>query len=379
MSKKHKHFSGKIEMVKLKFLHFIALIINCVVLAFNMIYLLKKIPIHNKEKVSFKNSDNLIIKFITKTYIDISNYLNNKYIILINNSNSINETKPKKRLKLYSVDLFNRDIHRRWLERRLEDKFIIEYNRDNPDYLIFNVFGKQHLNPKYKNAIKIGVLTENIIPDLNFVDYALGHAHISYLDRYFKYSIFMWSSYSMIKEIREEVLKAPIRTKFCAAVISNGFWAHFRSRFLNELNKYKKIDMGGRYRNNIGGRVKDKNKFFSSYKFSLAMENSNGDGYISEKIIESFISGTIPIYYGDYLIDEYINPRSFILIKGEKDIREKIEYIKSIDNDDEKYRSILRENVIVDKNFTKKIDNELKLFLFNIFQQEKSKAYNITP
>ena len=159
-------------------------------------------------------------------------------------------------MKLYSVDLFNRAIHRRWLERRLEDKFIIEYNRDNPDYLKFNVFGKQLLNPKYKNAIKIGVLTENIIPDLNFVDYALGYAHISYLDRYFKYSIFMWSIYSMINKIREEVLKSPIRTKFSDAVISNGFWAHFRSRFLNDLNRYKKVDMGGRYRTNIGGREK---------------------------------------------------------------------------------------------------------------------------
>jgi hypothetical protein len=212
---------------------------------------------------------------------------------------------------------------------------------------------------------------------LNEVDYALGHAHISYLDRYFKYSIFMWMNYDHIKEIREEVLKSPIRTKFCAAVISNGYWAHFRSKFLNELNKYKKVDMGGRYRNNIGGRVKNKTKFFSSYKFSLAMENSNGDGYISEKLIQSFYSGTIPIYYGDYLIDEYINPKTYILIKGEKDIEAKIEYIKSLDKDDEKYRSILRENVIVDNNFTKRIDNELKLFLYNIFQQEKTKARRI--
>ena len=107
------------------------------------------------------------------------------------------------------------------------------------------------------------------------------------------------------------------------------------------------------------------------------MENSNGDGYISEKILHSFISGTIPIYYGDYLIDEYINPKTYILIKGEKDIRAKIEYIKSIDNDNEKYRSIMSENVIVDNNFTKKIDNELKLFLYNIFQQEKSKTRRI--
>ena len=356
-------------MAKLKLHHFISLIINCLVLIFNVICILKRILTNNEEKISFKNNDNFIIKLINKTYIDISNYLNNKYILINNNTN---ETKLKKRLKLYSVDLFNKAIHKRWLETRLEDKFIIEYNKDNPDYLIFNVFGNQHNNPKYKNAIKIGVLTENIIPNLNEVDYALGHAHISYLDRYFKFSIFIWDNFAMIKEIREEVLKAPIRTKFCAAVISNGFWAHFRSRFLNELNRYKKVD-----RNNIGGRVKDKNKFFSSYKFSLAMENSNGDGYISEKLVESFISGTIPIYYGDYLIDEYINPRTFILIKGEKDIKAKIEYIKSIDNDDEKYRSILREKVIVDKNFTKKIDNELKLFLFNIFQQEKSKARRI--
>ena len=107
------------------------------------------------------------------------------------------------------------------------------------------------------------------------------------------------------------------------------------------------------------------------------MENSNGDGYISEKIIQSFISGTIPIYYGDYLIDEYINPKAYILIKGEKDIGAKIEYIKSIDNDNEKYKSIMSENVIVDNNFTKKIDNELKLFLYNIFQQEKTKARRI--
>ena len=221
------------------------------------------------------------------------------------------------------------------------------------------------------------MLTENIIPNLNEIDYALGHAHISYLDRYFKYSIFIWYNFTGIKEIREEVLKSPVRTKFCAAVISNGYWAHFRTRFLNELNKYKRVDMGGRYRNNIGGRVKDKIKFLSSYKFSLAMENSNGDGYISEKILQSYISGTIPIYYGDYLIDEYINPKTYILIKGEKDIASKIEYIKSIDNDDEKYRSIISENVLVDNNFTQKIDNELKSFLYNIFQQEKSKALRI--
>ena len=76
------------------------------------------------------------------------------------------------------------------------------------------------------------------------------------------------------------------------------------------------------------------------------MENSSGDGYNSEKILQSFLSGTIPIYYGDYMIDEIYNPKSFILIRGEKDMKEKIEYIKKIDNDDKLYFSILRENII---------------------------------
>jgi hypothetical protein len=71
--------------------------------------------------------------------------------------------------------------------------------------------------------------------------------------------------------------------------------------------------MGGNYKNNIGGNVYNKIEFLSSYKFSIAMENSEGQGYVSEKIIDSFMAGTIPIYYGGYMIDEFINPKSYIL------------------------------------------------------------------
>ena len=135
--------------------------------------------------------------------------------------------------------------------------------------------------------------------------------------------------------------------------------------------------MGGIYKNNIGGIIKNKIEFLSLYKFSIAMENSNGDGYISEKIVDSFISGTIPIYYGDYMVDEYINHKSYILVKGFNDIKDKINYIKEIDNNDGKYKDFIQENVIIDKNFIEKIDKELKLFLTNIFEQDKIKAFRI--
>ena len=132
--------------------------------------------------------------------------------------------------------------------------------------------------------------------------------------------------------------------------------------------------MGGRCYNNIIGRIIDKIKFFNENKFSIAMENSEGGGYISEKIVDSFRAGTIPIYYGDYLVDEYINPKTYILIRGEKDIEIKIEYIKKIDNDDKIYMEIMKEKPIIDDKFVEKIDKkEIKEFFYNIFHKIKIK------
>ena len=129
--------------------------------------------------------------------------------------------------------------------------------------------------------------------------------------------------------------------------------------------------MGGKYNNNVGGRVQDKISFLSQYKFSISMENSEADGYTSEKIFDSFLAGTIPIYYGDYMIDEFINPKSFILIRNEKDLKDKIEYIKKIDNDDKLYEKILKEKIFIDDNFINNIEKSRNNFLLNIFEQKK--------
>ena len=364
-------------------LNLIIILINSLNLLLNLFLFLKNNKIIKYKKlIKFKNSDILNIKLINFTYKQISNFLNNKYNCNIKISklkiNKNKELKLKKIIKLVCVDLFNRTNFKKWLKNKLDNNFRIHFDLDNPDYLIFNVFGNKHLKEEYQNAIKIAIYTENFIPNLNEVDYAIGHYHINYLDRYFKYSIFLWEDFNNIQKIRKKILNSPIRKKFCAALISNSHISDkFRLKFIEELNKFKKIDMGGKYKNNLGKRIKNKIKFFSKYKFSISMENSSGDGYISEKIVHSFISGTIPIYYGDYLIDEYINPKSFILIKGLKDIKKKIDYIKEIDDDDKKYKNILKENVIIDNNFINKIDNELKFFLNNIFEQDKLKAYRI--
>lgn len=134
--------------------------------------------------------------------------------------------------------------------------------------------------------------------------------------------------------------------------------------------------MGGKYLNNVG-YVSNKIDFLSSYKFSISMENSEGDGYTSEKIIDSFLAGTIPIYYGNYMVDEFINPKAFILIRGEKDLIQKIEYIKKIDQNDELYRNILKEKIIINEDVTNTNLILYEEFLFHIFEQEKFKAKRV--
>ena len=197
------------------------------------------------------------------------------------------------------------------------------------------------------------------------------------MDRYFKYPSLFETNFEYIDQKRLELTKKPIRKNFCAAVISNcedGY--KFRINFIDKLNEYKRVDMGGKCQNNINRSVKNKIEFLSNYKFSIAMENSDGDGYLSEKIVDSFLAGTIPIYYGDYILDEFINPKSYILIKGENDIEKKIEYIKKIDKDDNLYKTIIKEKPIIDDNFANKIDElEIKSFLKHIFKQDKNKAY----
>ena len=357
--RRYKKYSKKI---KYKLLNILIFAINIILLCSNIFLLF--IRVKKKQKtvskkstpISFKNSEYFSLNFLNKTYQYISAYFHSKY----NTNNKMNfkenNSTEKKVIKLKITGFVNSQLP--WLTERLKDNFILEINSPNPDYLIYNVYNQEDLTENNRNidAIRIALFTENEYPDMNTADYFLSNYHVNYFDRYFKMNIFFWENFKEIDAKRLEVLKSPIRKKFCAAVISNcGHVYSFRLRFIDKLgNNYKKVDMGGGCNHNINRKVWNKIEFLNEYKFSIAMENSRGDGYISEKIVDSFRAGTIPIYYGDYLVDEFINPKTYILIRGDKDIDAKIEYIKKIDNDDKLYMEIMKEKPIIDEKFIEK-------------------------
>jgi hypothetical protein len=55
------------------------------------------------------------------------------------------------------------------------------------------------------------------------------------------------------------------------------------------------------------------------YRFTIAYENCMNDaGYISEKIFDAFLGGTVPVYLGNQRIQEFVPPGSFVDARGFK-------------------------------------------------------------
>jgi len=124
-----------------------------------------------------------------------------------------------------------------------------------------------------------------------------------------------------------------------------------RINFFNELSKYKKIDSFGECLNNTGIYAShdryEFEKLVSEYKFIITFENSQKDMYITEKILHGYYSLSIPIYWGAKNIHTFFNPNSFIYIDEYNDINIKnaIQKIKDIDNNDELYLNVVNQSV----------------------------------
>jgi hypothetical protein len=71
-----------------------------------------------------------------------------------------------------------------------------------------------------------------------------------------------------------------------------------------------------------------KRKIVSNYKFQFAIENTkNVYGYITEKIIDCFLSGNIPLYSGCKNINDFIPSKAYINLDDFKDFKEAYKYI----------------------------------------------------
>ena len=244
---------------------------------------------------------------------------------------------------------------------------------DKPDYIFYAQGGQTH---HYFDGIRIFWTGENIIPDFNHCDYALGFHHIQFEDRYMRYPL--WAAKKkLIAQIQQERSITPELAKrpFCATVISNSQQSDgVRTQFFELLNTYKPVASGGRWNNTVGGPVPDKIAFQEQYKFTMAFENTLAPGYATEKILDAFASNSVPIYYGDPTVVQDFNPKAFINLHDFESQEAALEYIKKVDADDTLYMQMLNEPVFLPGTLEKYDDNALLKFFSNIFDQPYEKA-----
>ena len=80
------------------------------------------------------------------------------------------------------------------------------------------------------------------------------------------------------------------------------------------------------------GQVKSKAEVLQNSFFNFAYENTIADGYITEKIFDSFVNGCVPVYWGAPDIAEYIPSDCFIDRRNFSDHKDLLLFLKSIDH-----------------------------------------------
>lgn len=263
--------------------------------------------------------------------------------------------------------------------RALRNHYDVEIS-DDPDYLFCSTFGYEE--QKYRDdCIRIIIVAEYIHPNFNLYDYSLSFDPIEFGDRNLQFPL--WSLRVRRSRLDDPAyLTGDVREAddslfdrdFCSFVYSTYYSAVDRTAWLDLISSYRTVDSGGLIRNNVGGPVRDKAAFLRNHKFDLAIENNITPGHCTEKLIDAFAAGQVPIYLGDPEVSRFFNKAAFIDLSDFETPEEALHEIRCIDQDKDRYLSMLREKVLTEEAERILRDAYLEDFLCHIIDQDLKDA-----
>jgi GR25 family glycosyltransferase involved in LPS biosynthesis len=227
------------------------------------------------------------------------------------------------------------------------------WNKTNKPFILWN--GESYNLPSsIKNSSNIIKFSSVEISDFK-IPYAF-HAFVEYKERN------LWLKYKLNNRF-------PDRKKLFGYCISADRDESERKQFIENIGKFtKNVYSLGRYKiighnqEKVNGKwnSEELQKKYSEFKFILAAENKIKEGYITEKIINVFSSGAIPIYIGDSEYAKKIfNPKAFICVDDFISSQECIKFVLSLS--DSKLEDYINEPI-----FNKTKESEIFTNLYNI-------------
>eukprot|EP01112_Ceratiomyxa_fruticulosa_P017985 TRINITY_DN5694_c0_g1_i1.p1 TRINITY_DN5694_c0_g1~~TRINITY_DN5694_c0_g1_i1.p1 ORF type:complete len:404 (-),score=33.87 TRINITY_DN5694_c0_g1_i1:9-1220(-) len=144
------------------------------------------------------------------------------------------------------------------------------------------------------------------------------------------------------------------RTDALMLVMVSNCEAKERYNFLGELMDKMSIHSYGRCHNNSkveevypecsnpSNKVREKKCLLPHYKFAWALENSQIEDYVSEKLFWPLEAGTIPLYLGAPNVDEFLpSTRSIIKVNDFDSTDKLVEYLKFLAENETLYNQYL--------------------------------------
>lgn len=260
------------------------------------------------------------------------------------------------KVKIGFVDFWKKYEPENWfIYKTLSKKYEIIIDNDNPDILFCSCFGDK--KDMYKNVVKIYYTGENRNTAIEDCDYSITFNRDDNGGRnlYLPLSI-MYDKENVHTLSDDEKL---LNRKFCNFIYNQdtiGIGATLRKIICSLLMKYKRVDCPGRILHNLDvpdlkksgevGWEKSKIDFISNYKFTIAVENSNTDGYITEKLLDPLLACSVPIYWGSNGNTTPFPKDCMICVNDFDSFDELIARIKEVDENDEEYLRLCRNNPI---------------------------------
>ena len=244
------------------------------------------------------------------------------------------------------------DYQEFFLFKLLSEKYQVDVVHDNPEYVFYSAFGKSF--SEHKNAVLFFVGVEHYFPNILYADYTITATPVknksgndAFNRSHFRISNFIhyphMKSFIEKQSLAKDLLPffSTEKTEFCNFIYGNKN-ARVRKSFFKKLSQYKTVDSLGRTWKNkkiedivdIPNGIhwkEEKLYMLMKYRFTIAMENGLRPYSFSEKVIQALQVGSIPIYWGDNSIYDYVNPNAIIDIRKYNTIDEVIEYIKFLE------------------------------------------------
>lgn len=153
------------------------------------------------------------------------------------------------------------------------------------------------------------------------------------------------------------------KTKLISMIFScKNFLEGHKMRFEIANKLFSFIDLMG---SGIDGKHINKFKSCDNYCFSIVVENHREDFYFTEKIIDCFLSGTVPIYWGCPSIKNFFNGDGFLTFDSVDELSLIIKDTKFLTEFRMKNKNAIKDNFEIAKKY-KIAEDYLFINYFNI-------------